>query len=99
MSRKEKLAHLWHVNKDNQIEAVDLIRDKKNPDGVLSVTRLQEMSPRTPGTHRPFGRTKRLPDEQALVRIQPTGEIIQEEATLEATNTVIEMWDKYGPLK
>ena len=85
------------VNADNQVESVELVEDSKNPDGLLSVQRYQEVSPPPPGTHRPFGRKVRLPDELKPVRIKPTGEILPGEPTVEVVDDIIGMWSDYSP--
>ena len=99
MTEKDILALRYFVNKKGQVEGIELVKDSENPDGVLSVKQLKEVSPKPPGSRRPFGSTKRLPDKQVPVRLQPTGNIMEEEASLETTNTVIDLWDDYGPLK
>lgn len=97
MVERNVLAHRYFVNSNNQVEAVDLVEETENPDGVLLVGVSMEVSPRTPGSRRP--RLKKLPDKQVSVKLYPTGEIISEEATLEATNRIIDMWDNYTPLE
>lgn len=78
---------------------MQLVEDHEKPDGILSTMQFQETSPKLPGTHRPFGRLKRLPDKEVPVRIQRTGEIILEEATLEATNEVVDQWVRSNDFK
>lgn len=83
------------VNDDGKVERVRLVEDREEPDGILSVENYREISP--PGS-RPHGRLQRLPDEQIPVRIEPTGDVSSEKASLETINHIIKTWDDYGPL-
>lgn len=97
-SGPEVIAFRYRVMKNNQVEGVELVRDDEHPDGVLTVEKYK-VTPRLPGTHRPWGTITRIQDEQIPVKIRPTGKILLKEATVEAVNFVINQWGDFGPLQ
>jgi len=95
---RRKLRYRYFVNENYQIEGVDLVEEKENPDGVLTIAQIKKVSPKKPGSIRPFGATTRLPDKYVTVKLCPTGEIISEDPSLTNIDVIMDIWDDYGPL-
>ncbi len=92
-----EVAARYYINAKGQLVMATLVEDNENPDGIFMMQNFQEMAPPPIGTHRPFGRLKRLPDEEIKVRIVE-GDVLEENPTLEQINRVIGFWDDFFPL-
>lgn len=99
MSRENVLAYRYYVNEKSQVEGVELVEDKINPDGVYIQKSYRVTSMRISGGVMSSGNHQRMPDIKVPVRIRPTGNILLEEAGLEAVNHIVDQWDDYGPLE
>lgn len=90
MIREERtLESRPYVNEKSQIERVDFVEtDKKNADGTL-ITSEFKVKPFLTGMLRISTVEKKIP-----VKIKPSGSILVEEADLEATNRIVEIWNE-----
>ncbi len=94
---KREVARRLFINAKSQLVWVTLVEETENPDGIFYMQSFQETSPPPPGTHRPFGRLKRLPDEEIKVKIVE-GIVINENPGLEDIERVTELWNDFAPI-